>query len=29
MFEWTEIVNMSLMHDDREIFEKKPVVMQS
>lgn len=29
MFEWTDTVNMSLMHDDREIFEKKPVVMQS
>ena len=29
IFEWTSKVDMSLQQDDREIFERKPVVMVS
>ncbi len=29
IFEWTSTVDMSLEQDDREIFERKPVVMVS
>jgi hypothetical protein len=29
IFDWTERVEMSLLQDDREIFERKPVVMSS
>jgi hypothetical protein len=28
-FEWTSTVEMCLLQDDREIFERKPVVMVS
>ena len=29
IFDWTDRVDMCLLQDDREIFEKKPVVMVS
>jgi hypothetical protein len=28
-FEWTQTVDISLLQDDREIFERKPVVLSS
>jgi hypothetical protein len=29
IFDWTEKVDVSLLQDDREIFEKKPILMVS
>jgi len=29
LFDWTDYQDMSLLQDDREIFEKKPVVLVS
>jgi len=28
-FEWTQTVDISLLQDDREIFERKPIVLSS
>jgi hypothetical protein len=28
-FDWTDIANVSLLKDDRDIFETKPIVLQS
>eukprot|EP00347_Sterkiella_histriomuscorum_P015009 403358661 len=29
LFEWTDVVDVSLLQDDREIFEKKPLILSS